>query len=306
MTTQESYPQGPNFLIAGAARSGTTALARSLQAHPEIFFTEPKEVHFFAHANAPVRYRGPGDDAMMNRPQISDEAAFLGLFAGVTEPRRGEGSVSSLYFAQRSVPEMVRVCGPELKVIVVLREPAERARSAYLYLRSREHETCETFAEGLAQEQKRIAEGYHHMWHYRSMSEYHTQLPYFAEAFGDNLHVVLFEEYRADPTGEIERICRFLDVEPSGDLAITSAVNTGGIPRSALLASVINRARSLPMVASLVKSITTPAFRDQLRARNLERPEPDSEMMTTLRADLLPAVEAVEELLGRPLPAWRS
>src|SRR5688572_18022865 len=93
-----ALPVRPNLLIAGAARSGTTALARRLAAHPEVFITEPKENHFFAHAERPRHYTGIGDDVMINRSLISDPSQYLALYASAGRARwRGDGSVSTLY-----------------------------------------------------------------------------------------------------------------------------------------------------------------------------------------------------------------
>ncbi|MCA9246295.1 MAG: sulfotransferase, partial [Planctomycetales bacterium] len=99
----------PDFLIIGAARSGTTALAKILQQHPDIFLSEPKEPHFFAFADQPPCFTGPGDDVMMNRVAVTDPKAFEALFSGApTSALRGEGSVSTLYYHDSSIPNIQR------------------------------------------------------------------------------------------------------------------------------------------------------------------------------------------------------
>src|SRR3954463_6801674 len=91
----------PNFLIIGAAKSGTTALFKYLEQHPEVFISEPKEPHFLALANHPLNFSGPGDDQMMNSRAITDLSRYEKLFSSANGAKViGEGSVSTLYYPQ--------------------------------------------------------------------------------------------------------------------------------------------------------------------------------------------------------------
>ena len=54
----------PNFLIVGAAKSGTTALHEYLQQHPQVYMTPSKETNFFAFEGEVVDFNGPGDDGL--------------------------------------------------------------------------------------------------------------------------------------------------------------------------------------------------------------------------------------------------
>jgi len=303
MTTASNPPtDGPNFVVAGAARSGTTALMRALGSHPEVFVTEPKEVHFFGHAERPTTYRGPGDDDI-NRTIITDPAEFSRLFAGVDEPVRGEGSVSTLYWPDRSIPALRRYADPGCRVVVIVREPAARSHSAYLYLRSRGAEDA-TFEAGLEAEPDRRRDGYHHMWHYRAMSRYEEQLPAFAGEFGDRLHLIVMEELRADPTAEMRRLCRFLDVDPSFQFDLGTPVNLGGVPRSRVLTAAMNTARRSPAVRTAVKRTVSVGLMERIRAVHLARPDREPASVAPLRASLVDARECVEDLLGRHVDAW--
>lgn len=303
MTSATNPPtEGPNFVVAGAARSGTTALMRALGSHREVFVTEPKEVHFFSHAGRPTAYRGPGDDDI-NRTIISEPSEFSRLFDGVEEPARGEGSVSTLYFPERSIPALRRYADPDCRVVVIVREPAARSHSAYLYLRSRGAED-ESFEAALEAEPDRRRSGYHHMWHYRAMSRYERQLPAFADEFGDGLHLIVWEELRADPAAEMRRLCRFLDVDPDVDFDLGTPVNLGGVPRSRVLTAAMNTARRSPAVRTAVKRTVGVGLMERIRAVHLARPEREPVAVTPLRTSLRDARECVEDLLGRHVDAW--
>ncbi len=295
-----------NLILAGAARSGTTALAAALDQHPDITLSAPKEVHFFAHAEQPLTYRGPGDERMLNRSLITDPAVFARLFDNDPAPVRAEGSVSTLAFPDRSIPAIKQFASPDATIVVLLREPAARARSSFQYLRARGYEPMEAFADGLAAEQERIAGGYHHMWQYRTLSRYDEQLPAFAEAFGDRLILGIFEEERADLRPFVRRICMAVGVDPTFDFQTDREINRGGEPRSRIVTEVIRRIADEPRAAAAAKALVPRTLRERIRHSNIRTTSGDHELMEELRREFRPAVAAAEAVIGRPIPEWSA
>ena len=296
----------PNLLVIGAARSGTTALCNSLGRHPEVFMTEPKEMHFLANASRRTTFRGPGDDLTINRVLVTDPDRYLDLFARSDGARyRAEGSVSTLYHPERAIPAIRANADPDVRLVAMLRDPVDRAYSSYLYLRSQAFEHCRSFEQALALEGARIGGGYHHLWHLRAMSRYRDQLPAFAEAFGSRLLVLVHEEFRRRPEAELERLHRFLDLDRSMPLEPTADTNRGGVPRSKLVVSTMNRVRRVPLARQLARTTTSRSVRDRIRSVILERPPIDPAVEAPLRHEFRPDVEAVEAVLGRAIPDWR-
>lgn len=295
----------PNFIIAGAARSGTTALAYALAQHPDVFLTHPKEVHFLAYAKESPVFNGPGDAETVARMLITDPDEYAALFAGAEgHQAKGEGSVSSLYRPEKALDSLARYTDPDVKVIVMLREPAKRAHSSYLYLRSRGFEKLETFEAALAAEDERIAEGYHHMWHLRGMSRYASQLPPFAEALGHNLLVLIQEEYVADQNAGLSQVCEFLEIDNSFHFDAEREVNRGGEPKSQLLNHLSVALRSNPISQAAIKAAVPRHIRERIRLANLERPEAPEQIMRQLYAEFEPDRRCVEDILGRPIDGW--
>lgn len=302
----QSTETRPNLLVIGAARSGTTALCASLARHRDVFMTTPKEVHFLANAGRPVTFRGPGDDLSVNRALVSDPAHYRRLFSGAANHLiRGEGSVSTLYAPDRAIPAIRRHAAPDVRLIAILRNPVKRAYSSYLYLRSRGFEQCPTFEQALDLEQERIAGGYHHLWHLRAMSRYRDQLAPFVDAFGERLLILIHEEFRREPEATLDRVHRFLDLDPLVPLQPAGETNRGGVPRSDLLVSVMNGIRRAPVAQQLVRTATPRALRERVRTANVERPPLDPVTEATLIADFRPDVAEVERALGRTIDDWR-
>ncbi|MDH3706700.1 MAG: sulfotransferase [Acidimicrobiia bacterium] len=299
--------RGPDLLVIGAARAGTTALCRTLARHAEVYLTKPKETHFLSFAGEEVRFTGPGDDEMINQVVVTEPDRWRQLCATAqAHTYRCDGSVSTLFYYERSIGNIRTYVGDRARMIVSLREPVQRAFSSYLYLTSRGYETAPTFDAALADEVRRRDEGWHHLWQYEAMSHYGPQLSAFVDAFGrDALFVFTHDEFRRERHDLLTRLGRWLDLDPGPMLADQSEVNTGGVPKSSLLQNAIRRARS-SWVQPIVKRATSEQFREKVRTSNLERPELDVELRKTLAKRFSADVDVVEEIIGRSLPTWRG
>jgi glycosyltransferase involved in cell wall biosynthesis len=294
----------PTFLVIGAARSGTTYLTRQLASHPQIGVSEPKEPHFLALAGETPAFTGPGDDETINRLAITDEAGWRSLFAGHAELRhRGEGSVSTLYYADESIRNIQRHC-PDAKMIVLLRDPVERAYSAHQYWRSRGFET-ETFTRGLDLERERIEKGYHHIWHYTEMGRYSDQLGRFFAAFDrDRFLVLSYEDFMADRPAGLSRCFEFLGVDHWDPPDVDLDINAGGNPRSRMLTEGMRRVRTVEPARRVLRATVPFSVRERVRARNLRREDMPAADRARLEAAFASERESLRALLGADAPSW--
>jgi Sulfotransferase family len=297
---------GPQFLVIGAARSGTTALFQYLAEHPGLFLTEPKEPHYFALAGTTPAFTGPGDRQTINRLAVTDTDAYLGLYRGARPDQlRGEASVSTMYYPE-ALPR-VREMAPDARLVCLLRDPVDRALSAYGFMRTRGWEPCATFEEALADEPRRIAEGWHHIWHYTAMSRYGEQLRHALEVFPrEQLLVLRHEDLSADPDAVLARVYAHLGVPPV-PRTVAPDPHRSGEPRSRFLGRVVSTHHPLK---KLLSPVVPPALRRRLRrqivARNIVRigyrPETRRRLVTEFGADL----DLLEQVTGLDVTAWRA
>jgi len=293
----------PDFLVIGAARSGTTALTSFLGEHPDVFVCTPKEPHFLAFPGGAPHFSGLGDDDLVNRTAVRDEQSWRELFRGRPERRRGEGSVTTLAHPDAAVPAIERYCAPGCRLVVMLRDPVDRAFSSWLYLRSRGYDAG-SFEECLSAEEERTAAGWGHMWQLARLSRYAEQLAPFVAAHGDRLLVVVQEEFSADPDGQLRRVLEFLDVDPGVPIDASRQVNAAGLPRSRAVASALNGLRRSPALRRLVTAAVPHRQRERIRSANLDRATIAPATRARLAADLAGDVRALEELIGRRLTVW--
>lgn len=297
---------GPQFLVIGAARSGTTALYQYLAEHPGLFLTEPKEPHYFALAGTTPAFTGPGDRQTINRLAVPDRDAYLRLYRGARPGQlRGEASVSTLYSpgAATRVREMV----PDARLVCLLRDPVDRALSAYGFMRTRGWEPCPTFEAALADEARRIAAGWHHIWHYTAMSRYGEQLRRVLEVFPrEQLLVLRHEDLTADPDAVLARVYAHLGVPPV-PRTVTPDPHRSGEPRSRFLGRVVSTHHPLKkLLAPAVPTSVRRALRRRVVAGNIVPIGYRPETRRALVAGFAPDLELVEQLTGLDVTAWRS
>ena len=286
----------PSFLLAGAARSGTTAVMEALRRHPDVFVTDPKEPHFLALGEGRPDFRGPGDDETVNRLAVTDADAYRALFrAGAGCRARGEGSVTTLYRAADSVRRM-REFAPAAHVFVILRDPVHRAFSAHQYLRARGFEPLEEFEAALDAEPRRIADRWQHLWHYAAMGRYGEQLSTFVDELGPERITVLFhDDLLTGWDGVLGTICDRLGVEhrrgPAGP------VNTTGAPRRQILQAGLRWPARHPRMRAVGRRLVPYAAWHRLRAANLAATEVPVAAEDRLRAGFADDLVRLRDLL---------
>jgi hypothetical protein len=205
----------PEFVIIGAAKAGTTSLYGWLSEHPFVAPAAHKEVHFFDYNY----YRGEGW-YRGHFPLASERAAFA------REHQRpfvtGEASPSYLshYWAPRRLARLL----PQARLIVMLRNPVDRAYSQFQMSRREGEEESASFADAVELEDRRLdpererARRSPHYnswpigcWSYLMRSRYAEQLEqWFALLPREQFHVLTLEEMQADPHQALERVHHFL------------------------------------------------------------------------------------------------
>ena len=293
----------PNFLVIGAMRAGTTALYRFLMQHPRIYMSPIKEPKFFALENHPLDFLGPGDRARMRRDARTTQESYRELFRGAsTESAVGEASTFYLYSTE--APVNIHRRAPNMRLIAVLRHPAERAYSAYLHMVRRGFEPLRDFHAALQAEAERSRAGWApDNWHYRQMGFYATQLErYFSLFDRKQVRVYLYEDFCADPVGTLQDMFRFLGVDPEFVPDVSLRYNVSGIPRSRRLQALINRPRTalgkpLPEAWRLRIGLAVQRW-------NLTRPALGDEVWRDLLEGYREDMLRLEDLIRRDLSGW--
>ena len=182
------------FMIVGAQKCGTTALAQFLATHPEIGMSSKKEVHLFDAAEYSEDWSPADIDARYRR--YFAHCRFRGRTG---EPILGEATPIYLYFHE--VASQLRRYNPDLRVIVLLRDPVRRAISHYYMERDRGRERRPLWQALLLEPLRllrdrnpRDPESAWRVQSYRSRGFYHRQLRNLYRTFDPDRVLILWEE----------------------------------------------------------------------------------------------------------------
>lgn len=297
----------PDFLVIGAPRSGTTALYRFLEQHPQVFMADPKEPHYFCFADGQLDFRGPGDERL-NAEWLTDLAAYRRLFAGVSPGLRA-GEASTTYLWCRDAPARVRaLLGPEVRLLALLRDPAERAWSAFHYLRREGFEPCADLLEAVDREPERAAAGWAPMWRYVELGRYTEQVERWLEVFPrDQLRLHRHEDLAQRPEVVLPDVFGFLGVDPNHRPELDVRHNPSGTIRSRWLHRALTGDHAVKRFAKRHAPWRLRNLGARIGAANVR---PAEGLDPAVRAQLVERfhddVVRLESLLGWDLTAWRS
>ena len=118
----------PNFLVIGAARSGTTTLHYTLGQHPEIFVSPMKETNFFLLDDSGELPGWVNEATRRTMPRTLQQ--YAALFEDATERHIAIGESSPSYL-HGPVALRIKTSLPDFKLIAILRQPVEQALSIY-------------------------------------------------------------------------------------------------------------------------------------------------------------------------------
>lgn len=214
----------PNCYMVGAAKAGSTSVYEYFSAHPDIYVPPRKELHYFSAPELLARTKGPGDDQAVAEI-CSNEDEYLDYYTSVSQSVVADVSPSYLYHFQAA--SKIKLCSPDSKVIIFLRNPVSKARSQYLHLLRGGREK-ESFEKGILAEPQRIKEHWNDMWHYIESSRYSRMVSEYLEVFGRaKVKIVLFEDFRESPESTFRDICDFLGIEFYANNQVNSNHNLG-------------------------------------------------------------------------------
>jgi len=200
----------PNFFIVGAPKCGTTALSEYLRRHPNLFFTDPKEPHYFLF-DYPYRRH------THSLPQYMD------MFAKQTKKHTaiGEGSIWYL-FSKLAIKNIIDY-NDKAKIIVMLRNPVEMVysmHSQFIYSRT---EYIRDFRKAWEVQGERLRGRFIHksnpphpdFLQYKSIAKYGDQLErLYRYCSKDMVKIILYDDFKCNTKIVYDETLEFLGLEP--------------------------------------------------------------------------------------------
>lgn len=290
----------PNFLLIGAAKSGTTSLYNYLHQHPQVFMSELKEPRFFIYEGQQI-----SDNDLVNRKTVTDINDYHSLFQGVTkELAIGEASG---YLASADAADRIKKYLPNVKLVAILRNPVDRAFSHHTFAVQKGFENEVVFQAALEKELQGTNDCQYTRTYIHQGMYHKNLLPFYRNFPPENIKVVLYEDLVQDRIGLIKDIYTFLNVDPSFVPDLNVRMNKSGIPKHRKLYELYQKGSVL---RDIVRSLLPKTYRGKLNRwienRSLRKLHFPDELRHELAEYFKEDITGLEMLINRDLSGWKA
>ena len=212
-----------DFFIVGAPKSGTTSLYHYLDEHPNVEMSSYKEPNFFSDQSL------QSQKMYYIKNRVNTLVKYHSLFKRKDTAIRGEASVSYLFYDD--VPSKIISYNPDAKIIIILRNPIDRAYSHYLmdYSLGLISESFDNIVKKKSTHQK----AHFFYQQYIEVSEYNNQLKRYLQVFDkENIYVIDYEDFKKNTSNVVSRIFSFLGLNNNFKPCLEFRHNAYTAPRS--------------------------------------------------------------------------
>lgn len=296
----------PNFFIVGAPKCGTTALSAYLSAHPNVYFSNPKEPHHFAR------------DLPALQGSFSDPDLYYGLFSDAKPQHMALGEASTFYIYSDEAIAAIRKEIPQARLIIMLRHPVDMVYSfhgEWLFNHNEDQEDFET-AWRLQSSRKKGESIPKHLRHPQRLLQYGDigKFTGYVQRIYDHfpreqVHTIVFDELIADTKSMYDSVLRFLDLPDDGRTQFPrlNASKTSRFPfltlmtrkPPPLLSRILNKNRRVRNLKyQLIRGI------DKLNMKPSRREGISPELRSELQEFFSEDIRKLERLIEKDLSKW--
>ncbi len=297
----------PKFLFVGTAKAGTTSIYEYLKQHDEIVI--PKKETFYFIRDSMAENHLPYPQQRPKKELVLTEKEYFSHYEKIdTSKIAGEIGTGYLYYYEESARRIKETLGTDVKICIMLRNPADRCFSSYLHFVKDLHETC-TFEVALSSEKSRIDAEWDFMWHHSAMGFYANQVAHFTDIF-PNVKIWLYDDFRVRPIEIMDEIIEFIGASPKTDWKIEKIFNPSGQPKNKSLQKFItheNPIKSLlrPLFRLVLSNEKREKIRKNAKNRNIKKGlqmthEENLHLLEIYKSDII----RLEKILNRSLESW--
>ena len=296
----------PNFLLIGAQKAGTTALNYYLKEHPQIYMSPIKEPGFFDFEGQKPNFIGPGDQELFDHVP-TDIESYRQLFQGVSD-EIAIGEATTWYLYSSRAPERIKHYIPNAKLIVILRNPVDRAYSAFMHTVRDGREPITDFAQALKEEETRINQNWEYIWYYKQMGFYYVQLKRYFDLFDrSQIKVYLYEDLKDNPIALMQDVCQFLNIDQTIISGSPPRRNVSGFAKNKLLDHFLEK-QNAQWIKTPFKLFLSSKMRENivinLKNKNRTKPQISPAVKIELTKIYRKDVLKLQELIERDISSW--
>lgn len=283
----------PHFIIVGAQKSGTTSLYSYLSDHPEIEMSPLKETFFYS-------YLLKGDTFLKTYPDIPKSLDEYGMLWKREDLCRGEKTAT--YLSTPGVAKLIKKTNPKVKIIMILRNPVDRAYSHYMMNVRNGIEKApfeEVLDEALYLDSKDPPERFGYIRNGRYFSYVKEYIDCFPQ---EQIQVILFDDFVKNTDIVLKRIMFFLNVNPTVRINTDTIYQKTGIPRIRVLSKMLYQdsfwKKTVKFILPEILQKRIAIMLNYMRFHDLKKPTLDQGLVKKLqeiyRSDLIELAELLQ------------
>ena len=308
-----------NFYIVGAEKSGTTSLYHYLDKHPDVYMSPIKEPHYFCkdirYENFSKNYREEVyfDVKKYLKKMVLEKKhiAYIDNFEEYSQLFRERvkekvvGEISTGYLYSEVASEEIYKFDSEAKIVMILRDPIERAFSHWM-MDLRGSNVCRSsFSEAIKKDQVNNDGIWGRSHLYIELGLYYKQVKRYLNIFPrEQVLVFLYDDLKHHPVTFFKRLFDFLDVEYLS-IDVEQRYNSASLAKYPALSARLKKIKMNQLAAKCLPG----NFKEKIK-RTLFNSDNLPKLTSYDRANSLCYFEddiiLFEELIGRDLSAWRS
>jgi hypothetical protein len=292
----------PNFFIVGAQRAGTTSLYLYLKETPAVYMSPVKEPSYFAPNY--IR-RDPGRF-------LRDKKEYLKLFENASG-YIAVGEATPIYLWDPDAPKLIHQTVPHARIIMILRDPIERAYSSYLTKKKYRGDMKSSFYDELMRDYKSQEKLFGRSSRYVEFGMYYEQVKRYFDIFGrEQVKVIIFEEFAQHTVQTVNEVLAFLGVNHTVT-EISEQYHPYSVPRGPLAQWIFSfiygltsrNVRLFKIVTTLLPRSLIESLPEKMFFKRKQKPKIDPQSVKFLQEIYRDDVIRLESLLGRSLP-WHT
>lgn len=279
----------PDFIIIGAGKCGTTSLYTYLKQHPQVYLCPHKETYFFVPE--PIRSKFKPWGAITN---FDD---YTGLFKNASQ-KSVIGEISTTYYRHAESAQQIYQNLPQVKIIAILRDPANRAFSDY-QMHFRKGNEKEDFTSLISLDNRFIKPGFY----------YSELIPYFKVFPQEQIKILLFDDLVKNSANFIEDLFEFIEIDSQFIPNTSKQSRKGGLPKNQTVNILLTKPNPLRKLIASVLSLFIPfSLRQEIRASLVKKNIQQAKLSPEVRQQLIEVyrydIAKLQELIGRDLSSW--
>ena len=280
------------IFIVGTPKAGTTSLHHYLNEYPEILMSSEKEPDYFSDKE--IFQQG----LYYGESRIDSLIKYNNLFSKRDKEKfLGEASVSYLFYPK--VSERISVYNSESKIIIMLRNPIDRAFSHYL-MDYRLGLTSKSFEEEFKNQESL------NFQQYFLLGNYYNQVKKYLEVFDtENVHIIWYSDFKQNAEKELQKVINFIGLNSDFKVDFNKVHNSFSMPKN----NMIRKIYSVIWLRKILTFIFPEKFVNLIKSilfNKGKKPKLSEDSRRVLFSYYKSDIEDLEQLLSVNLSRWKK